>query len=325
MKALPALLVLAFTITACSSGAAPPPDASGSPRPPASPPGSASPSDPANPAPTTAAPSPSAPASPEPSGSGGASGDLVLRVGVDGGLAGPDQNALSIPQISIYADGRVISQGAQIAIYPGPALPPLMLSRLSPAGLDRVLEQAAVAGLAGDDRDYPMPSVADVQTTIFTVVVDGDAHVVTAEGLGLESGREGELDATELQTRRAMLEFQGALTNLQPWLGTDLIAEGLPYEFDELRVFARPGLPPAEPGLAQPDLEWPLPEPLASFGEPYPMGQDARCGTVSGDDLQMLLPMAMSANQLTPWESDGERYELLFRPLLPDESGCPDA
>ncbi len=122
-----------------------------------------------------------------------------------------------------------------------------------------------------------------------------------------------------------MLEFQGALTNLPPWLGTDLIAEGLPYEFDELRIFARPGLPPEEPGLAQPDLEWPLSEPLASFGEPYPMGQDARCGTVSGDDLQMLLPMAMSANQLTPWESDGERYELLFRPLLPDESGCPEA
>lgn len=249
----------------------------------------------------------------------------MLRIDVGGGLAGPDQDALSIPQVSVYADGRVISQGAQIAIYPGPALPPLMLSRLSPAGVDRVLGKAAEAGLTGGDRHYPMRDVADVHTTTFTVMVEDAVHVVTAEGLGLEAGHEDQLDATELQARRAMLGFQVALTDLGGWLGRDVIAEGLPYEFDELRVFARPGLPPEEPDLVQPTLEWPFSEPLASFGEPYPMGEDARCGTVSGDDLQTLLPLFMSANQSTPWESDGERYELLLRPLLPDESGCPDA
>ena len=34
------------------------------------------------------------------------------------------------------------------------------------------------------------------------------------------------------------------------------------------------------------------------------------------------MPLVEQANQLTPWTSDGSQYGLLFRPLLPDESGC---
>jgi len=47
-----------------------------------------------------------------------------------------------------------------------------------------------------------------------------------------------------------------------------------------------------------------------------------RCGTVAADAAATLLPLAEQANQLTPWTSDGERYGLWFRPLLPDESDC---
>ncbi len=271
-------------------------------------------------------PVPDASGSPGPADpdSDGASRDLVLRVDVGGGVAGPDQNALSIPQVSIYADGRVISQGVQIMIYPGPALPPLMLSRLSPVGLDRVLGAASDAGLTSGDRHLPMRGIPDAHTTTFTVTVGGETHVVTAEALGLEAGHEDQFDAPEFQARQAMLDLQGSLTDLRSWLGTDLLADGLPYEFDELRVFARPGLPPVEPDLVQPDLEWPLSVDLASFGEPYPIGEGARCGTISGEELSTLLPLALGANQLTLWESGGDRYELLFRPLLPDEAGCPD-
>ncbi len=325
-----ALLALVFTVTACGSAVGSRPDSPGSPpasiasRGPATPPGSPVPStEPSGPAQTSSA-NPSAEPDPREPGSGEGSEELVLRIDTGGGLAGPDQNALSIPQVSVYADGRVISQGAQIDIYPGPALPPLHLARLSPAGLERVLDAAAEAGLTAGDRHLPMRGIADAHTTTFTVITEGETHVVAAEALGLEAGHEDQLDATELQARRAMVDFQGALSYLSPSLGTDVLAEGLPYEFDELRIFTRPGLPPDEPDLAQPDLEWPLAEPLMSFGEPFPMGEDARCGTVSGDDLQTLLPLVMSANQLTRWESDGELYELLLRPLLPDESGCPE-
>jgi hypothetical protein len=31
---------------------------------------------------------------------------------------------------------------------------------------------------------------------------------------------------------------------------------------------------------------------------------------------------AQQANELTPWRNDNHLYGLIFRPLLPDESGC---
>jgi hypothetical protein len=43
---------------------------------------------------------------------------------------------------------------------------------------------------------------------------------------------------------------------------------------------------------------------------------------VTGSDLATLLPLVQTANQLTPWTSGGKEYTLLFRPMLPDETGC---
>jgi hypothetical protein len=46
---------------------------------------------------------------------------------------------------------------------------------------------------------------------------------------------------------------------------------------------------------------------------------------VEGDDLATLLPAVQHATQITPWTDDGSTYGIVFRPLLPDESGCPPA
>ena len=47
-----------------------------------------------------------------------------------------------------------------------------------------------------------------------------------------------------------------------------------------------------------------------------------RCGTVTGDDWSAVRREASTANQLTPWTDAGNRFSVLFRPLLPDETGC---
>ena len=46
----------------------------------------------------------------------------MLRVGYTGGFVSPPATAGRLPLISVYADGRVISEGPVAAIYPGPAL-----------------------------------------------------------------------------------------------------------------------------------------------------------------------------------------------------------
>jgi hypothetical protein len=44
---------------------------------------------------------------------------------------------------------------------------------------------------------------------------------------------------------------------------------------------------------------------------------------VKGHDLETMLDAAEEANEFTPWLSDGQRYALILRPLLPNERGCP--
>jgi len=110
--------------------------------------------------------------------------DLVLRIDTSGGFVAVQSSLRSIPQISIYGDGRMIVQGPQIEIYPGPALPNLQVSQLSEADLQVILAAARDAGLLGADADYPYPCVADLPTTTFTVNAGGSTHTVTAYALG---------------------------------------------------------------------------------------------------------------------------------------------
>jgi hypothetical protein len=44
-----------------------------------------------------------------------------------------------------------------------------------------------------------------------------------------------------------------------------------------------------------------------------------RCAVINGDDAKKLVESLKSANQLTPWESNGALYTIWIRPLLPDE------
>jgi hypothetical protein len=87
-----------------------------------------------------------------------------------------------------------------------------------------------------------------------------------------------------------------------------------------MRVYVQPYK--GDPELDQAAIDWPFSTPLGDFGEPDPNLTDIRCGVVSGSDLDAVLPLARSANELTPWTSGGTSYGLLFRPLLPDEHTC---
>ena len=55
--------------------------------------------------------------------------------------------------ISIYGDGRVITQGAQIMIYPARRSRACGSRRITEEGLQKVLAAAAEAGLLGPDKN----------------------------------------------------------------------------------------------------------------------------------------------------------------------------
>jgi hypothetical protein len=248
------------------------------------------------------------------------SDQLVLRIEEVGGFVAVQYNLTRMPIMSLYADGLLITPGVQTDIYPGPALPALTQQQLSPEAI-QLLTQAAIDAGLDTDRDLQTMSVSDMPTTVFTLTIDGQTYTtnVYALGMDLKHAPQG-MSPQEFQARQDLAAFENKATDLS-WLPEGSVTDQGMYAPSALRIYSGPYQP--DPSLTEPPLAWPLTPGLDLFGESAqgtPGG--IRCGTVAGDDAATLMPLVEQANQLTPWTSDGSQYELLFRPLLPDESGC---
>jgi hypothetical protein len=244
-------------------------------------------------------------------------GDLVLRWEYTGGFVSPETILSRIPAFSLYGDGRIITEGPQIEIYPGPALPNLLVRSVSEDAIQTILSAARDAELTSGDASYPYPCMADAADTRFTVVSDGRTSVVTAAGLG---AGEAPCQGADLAARAKLLAFWTKLGDLAGWLPDGSIGPEDPFTPGAFRIYLRP-YAPGDPSLRQEPVRWPGP-PLSGVGEPVDLVHGVRCDVVSGPDASRLLEAAAAANQLTPWTSGGQEFGLVFRPLLPDESGC---
>ena len=253
---------------------------------------------------------------------------LVLRIDVTGGWLPPLFSVTWPPKLSVYGDGAVIQLGPQMTIYPPPALPNVLRSQITEAGLQRLLREADAAGLLAGDADYPLPGVSDAPTTVFTVNAGNRTSRVTVYALGSDEGADlSPLTPEQRVARQRLASFYETAINLLDWLPSEEVVErDQPYVVTRLQVMVVPPkvlAPPPNwiPGPAKP---WPLPIPLSLFGDPAPwFSLEARCGVVSSrKELPRLLEELQTANALTHWESEGRLYGLVVRPLLPDETGC---
>jgi hypothetical protein len=242
--------------------------------------------------------------------------DLVLRWETSGGFVNPASVLDRVPSFSLYGDGTLITEGAHTEIYPGAALPPLLAQAITEGGMQAILAAARDAGLLDGDATYPF-CVADVPDTVFTVNADGRTSVVTATALGM--GGPGCPDAND-EARAKLFRFLTRLGDLQSWLPAGSIGGEHPYTSSALRIFVQPYQ--ADPTLTETPVAWPGSQPLSVVDGTVEMAPSVSCGVVDGADADAVLEAARSANELTPWTSDGRRYSVVFRPLLPDESGC---
>jgi hypothetical protein len=250
---------------------------------------------------------------------------VIFRVSWEGGFVTPEMVLGRLPVIAVYADGRVITLGPVPAIYPGPFMPNLQEQTLSPEALDRLIALAREKDLLKDVK-YDFPGIADAADTVLEINLDGKRYKLTAyalaeSGIGGEVAPAVEVPPADLAGRTAMREFIDALTQVP---ADDFIDEQHPYEFDALRLYVTDAVivPDSELPGEQPPISWPLDD-LATAGEPVansPVG--ARCLVVEGNDLDTLKPILEGANQLSVFESEGQLYSLIPRPLYPDESGC---
>jgi hypothetical protein len=160
--------------------------------------------------------------------------------------------------------------------------------------------------------------IADASTTVLTVSAGGVDRTIRAYALSELTERPDGMPERVYQARLDLQELIAALTGSGDWLPEGSLGPEGAYEASAARLFVGDYRPVED--LAQEPVPWPLAESLADFGEPAPPGY--RCGVVEGADWDAVHEAASSANTLTPWSDAQERYSILFRPLLPDESGC---
>ncbi|GIF14088.1 hypothetical protein [Actinoplanes teichomyceticus] len=238
---------------------------------------------------------------------------VLVRVAQEGGFVPPQFQYGRLPQVSVYADGRVISNGPVPAIAPGPALPNLQQLQLTPERARQWADDAVAAGVRSG-ADFGTPGVADIPDTVITVTSGGRTQTVRVSALDHALPEDPQLTAADQAARKKLRAYVEELTALTGEAGSPGPQR---YRPQSMAVLAREyvdgddGLKPSEQAWPGPVL--PGPELVATTG--------LHCVAVTGAETRQVWAAAEKANQRTPWTSAGKRWSITFRPLLPDETG----
>jgi hypothetical protein len=253
---------------------------------------------------------------------------LVLRVEYAGGFVTPETTVSRIPSYSLYADGRLITNGPIAAIHPTFALPNLQVQVLDGVTVRDLANRALAAGVA-ETTDLGSPPIADMPSTRFTLTTAEGTFVreVSALSHHVSEGDPSEAELTDEQ-RAGRAKLRELLTALRD-LGQQPTTEGQApfdrYVAESVAAIVHPWTAPEE-AVAQGMTPEPVPWPGPTLpGEPIGPLPDLGCVVATGDQATAVIAAARDANVLTPWLSpDDIRWSVTFRPLLPDESGCAD-
>jgi hypothetical protein len=233
-------------------------------------------------------------------------GEIVLRIGSHGGFVAPETVATRLPEITVYGDGRVITDRSGLTVR-----------TISADAVQRLVTLAIAAGVGGG-ADYGRPSISDSPSTYFIVETDAGRLESSVEGLAISDG----LSESQLAARAPLADLRNSLVDLAATLGDDAGPE-TPYQPTAVAAVSRPW---GEAAAQQPERAWPGP---ALPGQPLPVialrgPNDLSCVDVTGADVPTVLAEAGVASEHTPWTWAGARYQVWLRPLLPDERGCRD-
>jgi hypothetical protein len=243
---------------------------------------------------------------------------VVLRVSSGGGFVPVQANLRAMPSFTLYGDGTVIVPGPVIQIYPGPAVTPLNRSKLSERQVQALLKRARAAGLLAPHRidygDMGTIGVSDAPTT--TLIANAAGRHVTrqAYALGITAAG-GRLSPAQAKARKALARFIAGLPQG---------ASAKRYAPHAIAAYVGPYRGQAQPGAKR--VVWPLASNLATAGKRVSSGLEYRCIVVGGAGVQKLTATLRKANEQSRWAARAgakASYQVIARPLLPDERRCP--
>lgn len=239
---------------------------------------------------------------------------LVLRSESYGGFVPASRTLGRIPAISVYADGRVITTGPEPAIYPGPALPNVLVQMVSPDVVQELIKKGEAAGIR-NGTDYGRPNVADAPTTRVTLDGPDGKQVVTAEALNEAQPSDTRLTTEQKQARTKLADFVKLLTAVP---GDQGVSSAVAYQPTGVAVFSQPYTAQSSqtPGPSKTWAGSALPGPYL-----YPATKTG-CLIYTGAAKDKVLAAAKDSTKITGWTDGGKEWLLTFRPLLPDETTC---
>jgi hypothetical protein len=276
----------------------------------------------ATPSPIPASPSPAYP-SPAPSATPAGAG-FVIHASWTQALP-PRAMFGNVPVMVVTADGRVLTQGAMIEIYPGPLVAPIVERPISPKGVAALLQAAKDAGILRPDGDFTgggLPPGAAAGR--LRIVADGVTYDLVGDtNATVPCPPTESCPAPVPGTPAAFATFWYRLLDMASWLEPELGAEHEHTPASYAVIVAGP--PEAWQGATP--VVWPVADPaLDAFGKPVRGEPGTRCGIASGDLADALRAPFTQATQLTPFvatASASATHGLTVRPLLPgDEDPC---
>lgn len=231
---------------------------------------------------------------------------LVIRR--EGGLLPPEFLLGQLPLYTLYADGRLVYQGATTAIFPGPLLPSVVQVDVGAEGLADVLDAVEAVGLPDMTELYnsdAITQVADGPNTEVTYYDENGEHFFSVYAL-----RIGEQKDPRALALRELVEVLDQLT------ATAISTQ--PFLTERLQVIAREQAPNTDdPTVVV------APWPLSLTHDQMPEADFAlTCAVVDVPDDPGALLAFQEAHQMTFFESDEITYRLTVRPLLSGEPGC---
>ena len=255
-------------------------------------------------------PPPTAPATPSAQPAAG----FYLRAWFEQALP-PDTIFSQLPMLTISEGVAIDGNIAIPAIYPGPIYVTPFARTISADGQAQIEDEARRLGLIGEQTDFTGGGVAPgAQIARLLMVIDGTTYDLS----GLPDLAIGD----EPGSPQAFAAFWGELSMLDSWLGSEL-GSSEPYVPERVAVLFTGPVPP-EPGLPQQARQWPLPGSFDEMGVDFPGAAGARCLTISGDDLEVVLPVLEQATLLTVFldDDDGQASASAVVVVPGEESPC---
>ncbi len=241
--------------------------------------------------------------------------EVVLKQSYEGGFMMQGAAFIFPPGLLVSGDGRLFVPGAQIEIYPGPLLSPVMVRTITPAGIEKLLQLADDAGLLATPPDYAAEiNVADVGNTVVQIGAKGETFVHSAFALGLDIDAAGN-QVDGLTPQRAKLKkFVDLLSDYEKIVGSENLGPEAPFEPTAYRFQAYTVEPDvlAAQEPAPEIVEWP-----ASTG--LQLADAAQCARL---DAAAAGTIFADAKQNTYFTDGGVTYSLAVGRVLPGDPVC---